>query len=115
MVPVPSIRESRAVRSAPGTFYGRHVHLVGVGGCGMSNVARVLLRQGAIVSGSDRQASEATLRLQAGGAEVYLGEHQGSHLGEQTELVVASAAIPPGSSSLGVSYGVVHRAAPDRS
>lgn len=93
MVPVPSLRERKAVFPAKSTFYGRHVHLVGIGGCGMSNVARVLLRQGAIVSGSDLQASEATLRLQAAGTEIRLGGHQSAHVGRQTELVVASAAI----------------------
>ena len=65
MVPVPSLRQSPLAVPAQSTFYGRRVHLVGIGGCGMSNLAIVLLRQGALVSGSDLLASEATLRLQS--------------------------------------------------
>ena len=67
----------------------------------MSNLAIVLLRQGALVSGSDLLASEATLRLQSLGAEVSLGRHQAAHLGEGTDLVVASAAIEPANPELG--------------
>ena len=88
MVPVPILRESQVASPAESTFYGRRIHLVGIGGCGMSNVAVVLLRQGAVVRGSDRQASEATLRLQALGVEVHLGAHGAECLGGDTDLVV---------------------------
>jgi UDP-N-acetylmuramate--alanine ligase len=66
----------------------------------MSNVATVLLRQGARVSGSDCQASGATLRLQALGAEIALGSHRREHLSEDIELVVASAAVAPSNPEL---------------
>lgn len=93
MVPVPKLLPSEHSKEANASFYGRHVHLIGIGGSGMCNVSHVLLRQGALISGSDCQAGEATLRLQAGGAHVAIGDHDAANLPPQTELVVCSAAI----------------------
>lgn len=68
------------------------VHFVGIGGAGMSAIAKVLLERGVWVSGSDLKSSRAVTVLAAMGAEVHLG-HDASHLGE-ADLVVVSAAIP---------------------
>jgi len=40
-----------------------HIHLVGIGGTGLSAIAHVLLGQGYVVSGSDRQFNEMTEKL----------------------------------------------------
>lgn len=70
-----------------------HVHLVGVGGCGMSGLAAMLLRCGARVSGSDMRPSVEVERLSQRGARINTGE-RALELPADTELVVASAAIP---------------------
>lgn len=71
----------------------RSVHLIGIGGTGMSGIARVLLARGWRVSGSDAQESEATRALRRAGARVAIG-HDATNLGA-VERVVYSAAIAP--------------------
>jgi UDP-N-acetylmuramate--alanine ligase len=71
----------------------RRVHLVGVGGAGMSGLARLLLARGHTVTGSDRQESVALAALRALGADVWAG-HDGARLGTP-DLVAASTAIRP--------------------
>ncbi len=68
------------------------VHLVGIGGSGMSALASLLLQMGKTVSGSDEQASGATRQLAAMGATIY-GEHAESHV-DGADYVVRSAAVP---------------------
>ncbi|MEX2441270.1 MAG: UDP-N-acetylmuramate--L-alanine ligase [Pontimonas sp.] len=53
------------------------VHLVGVGGSGMSGIARVLHERGYVVSGTDRAASEVTDSLADAGINVFIGEDSG--------------------------------------
>jgi UDP-N-acetylmuramate--alanine ligase len=72
---------------------GGTVHLVGVGGAGMSGLARLLLAAGHRVTGSDRSESATLEALRALGAEVWAG-HDGTRLG-RPDLVVASTAIRP--------------------
>ncbi len=67
------------------------VHFVGIGGAGMSGIARVLLARGTSVSGSDAKDSLALAALRALGADVHVG-HDAAHLGG-AETVVVSAAI----------------------
>jgi UDP-N-acetylmuramate--alanine ligase len=67
------------------------VHFVGIGGAGMSGIARVLLARGVQVSGSDARSSRATAALTALGARVQLG-HDASHV-DGADTVVVSAAI----------------------
>ncbi|GGP48908.1 UDP-N-acetylmuramate--L-alanine ligase [Saccharothrix coeruleofusca] len=70
------------------------VHLVGIGGAGMSGIARILLARGARVSGSDAKDSRTVLALRAQGAEVAIG-HDGGNLdqlpGGPTAVVVSTA------------------------
>ncbi|GAA1335804.1 UDP-N-acetylmuramate--L-alanine ligase [Catellatospora bangladeshensis] len=70
------------------------VHLVGIGGAGMSGIARILLARGAQVSGSDAKDSRTVLALRAQGAAVAVG-HDGAHLdqldGGPTAVVVSTA------------------------
>ncbi|MBB5909256.1 UDP-N-acetylmuramate--L-alanine ligase [Actinoalloteichus hymeniacidonis] len=73
----------------------RRVHLVGIGGAGMSGIARILLARGAEVTGSDAKDSRTVLALRAQGAKVGLG-HEAAHLDQLDEpptAVVVSTAI----------------------
>ena len=51
----------------------RNIHMIGIGGTGMSGIAEVLLNLGYIVSGTDIAANEATRRLKRLGAKVDIG------------------------------------------
>ena len=75
----------------PGSSSLGRVHLVGIGGAGMSGIARVLLARGSVVSGSDAKESRTTSALRALGATVHLG-HAASHV-EGADTVVVSTAI----------------------
>ena len=67
------------------------VHLVGIGGAGMSGIARVLLARGTPVSGSDAKDSRALGELRVLGATVTVGHR--AELVEQADTVVVSSAI----------------------
>src|SRR3954451_25339220 len=69
------------------------VHFIGIGGAGMSGIARILLARGVAVSGSDRRDTPTLLALRALGARVAVG-HDAAHLGD-TDTVVVSTAIRP--------------------
>ncbi|RMF52022.1 MAG: UDP-N-acetylmuramate--L-alanine ligase, partial [Bacteroidetes bacterium] len=71
----------------------RHVHMVGIGGIGMSSIAEVLLARGYHVTGSDVARSEVTERLQGLGAVVYEG-HDAAHVGDAGVVVYSSAVDP---------------------
>lgn len=72
---------------------GRVAYLVGVGGCGMSGLARLLMRLRVRVSGSDRTPSGVTEALERDGIGVTFDQTAGQ-LPEEADLVIASAAIP---------------------
>jgi UDP-N-acetylmuramate--alanine ligase len=69
------------------------VHFAGIGGAGMSGIARIMLARGVTVSGSDAAASAALTELAALGARVHVG-HSAAHLGDADTLVVSSAIRP---------------------
>ncbi|WP_272491911.1 UDP-N-acetylmuramate--L-alanine ligase [Rhodothermus bifroesti] len=71
----------------------RHVHMVGIGGIGMSSIAEILLLRGFRVTGSDLKRSEITDRLEQLGATVYEG-HRPEHI-EGADVVVYSSAVRP--------------------
>lgn len=71
---------------------GVHVHLVGIGGSGMSAIAWVLMGRGFRVSGSDRQRNQLTAELAAAGAMIYEG-HAAEHIAG-ADLLVISSAVP---------------------
>ncbi|MGD2144708.1 MAG: UDP-N-acetylmuramate--L-alanine ligase [Anaerolineae bacterium] len=70
----------------------QHVHFVGIGGAGLSAIARVLLEQGAEVSGSDLVISPVAERLAGDGVRVSEG-HAAENVRE-ADVVVVSSAIP---------------------
>lgn len=67
------------------------VHFVGIGGIGMSALARLLVDRGVAVSGSDREANETVSDLCARGVRVYVG-HRPENI-EGAGLIVVSTAI----------------------
>lgn len=69
-----------------------HVHLIGIGGTGLSAIARVLLERGDTVSGSDSQPSPLVQSAQEAGARVVIGHRSENIAG--ADLVVCSSAIP---------------------
>lgn len=71
---------------------GRNVHLIGVGGAGMSALARILLDRGEVVSGCDLEDSPTTRELARLGLHFQVG-HAPAHV-EQVRRVVYSSAVP---------------------
>ena len=67
------------------------IHFIGIGGAGMSGIARIMLAKGFNISGSDKNDSSLLTSLKALGAEIFIG-HDAQNLGE-AELVIISSAI----------------------
>ncbi|MGW5748212.1 UDP-N-acetylmuramate--L-alanine ligase [Amycolatopsis sp. NPDC003861] len=94
----------------------RRAHLIGIGGAGMSGIARILLARGAFVSGSDAKESRALLSLRAQGAELFVGQRASNvdELAEPPSAVVVSTAIketnPELAAARAAGIPVLHRA-----
>jgi UDP-N-acetylmuramate--alanine ligase len=71
---------------------GQHIHFIGIGGTGLSAIARVLLQRGYTVSGSDKASNATTQALQNEGATVYAG-HAADHV-QGADAVIATSAVP---------------------
>ena len=69
-------------------------HLIGIGGIGMSGLARIALQKGDVVSGSDVNMSPVLQSLSDSGAKIFIG-HDETHLPEETATVVYSTDIAP--------------------
>jgi len=69
-----------------------YAHFIGIGGAGMSGIAKVLHERGRVVTGSDMRQSRYSAALSAAGVPVHIG-HDAANLGDP-ELVVVSTAIP---------------------
>ncbi|GAB2514090.1 UDP-N-acetylmuramate--L-alanine ligase [Paramicrobacterium agarici] len=69
------------------------VHFVGIGGSGMSGIARLFLARGISVTGSDRGSSENVEQLRALGATVHVG-HDAANVGDVDAVIVTSALWP---------------------
>jgi UDP-N-acetylmuramate--alanine ligase len=70
----------------------RKVHLIGIGGIGMSGIAEYLAGKGVSVSGSDIRESMTTRRLERLGVKVIFG-HSGENIGDDCELVIYTSAL----------------------
>ena len=70
----------------------QRVHFIGIGGAGLSAIARILLERGFSVSGSDLQGGPLTAALAADGARVYIG-HEARHV-TGADIVLATSAAP---------------------
>src|SRR5260221_13664470 len=77
----------------------QRIHLVGIGGIGMSGIAEGLLTLGYSVSGSDTKPSTITERLENLGATIYVG-HKASNV-EGAHVGVTSSAIKAGNPEVG--------------
>jgi UDP-N-acetylmuramate--alanine ligase len=72
----------------------RRIHMIGIGGAGMSGIAEVLVNLGYQMSGSDIRSSAVTRRLQAKGVELFIG-HASDNIGS-ADVVVSSSAVDEG-------------------
>jgi UDP-N-acetylmuramate--alanine ligase len=68
----------------------RRVHMIGIGGAGMRNLARLLMARGIHVTGSDLKESYAVRDLRDAGASVFVG-HAAEHVGTPDAVVISSA------------------------
>ena len=80
--------ESRCVSK----FFGKRVHFIGIGGCGMSGLARILADAGAVVTGSEPKPNAASLSLVKRGVKI-VREQDGHLLDRNIDLVVRTAAV----------------------
>lgn len=69
------------------------LHMIGIGGIGLSAVAQIMKKQGYKVSGSDEHESELTKRLEKEGITVKIG-HDAGNVSKQAETVGYSLAVP---------------------
>ncbi len=74
----------------PLTYKVRNIHLIGIGGAGMSGIAEILINLGFTVSGSDMQPSPVTEHLKRLGATVFTG-HDPSNVTHADAVVFSSA------------------------
>ena len=70
----------------------KHIHFIGIGGSGLSAIARLMIESGYAVSGSDRLLSPLVLELEALGAVVYSGHRAENIAG--ADVIVRSSAVP---------------------
>ena len=89
-------RDESTRPAAEGRFadLGR-VHLLGIGGVGVSGVARILQEQGVAVSGSDAKDLPVMRELAAGGARITVG-YAPENVGDDVACVIASSIAGPG-------------------
>lgn len=73
-------------------FEGKRIHFIGIGGCGMRALAAMLIKKGAIVSGSDAVSSGYLATLNKMGANCWVG-HSAEKLDFPVDLAVVSAAV----------------------
>ena len=66
------------------------IHLIGIGGVGMSGIAEVLLNLGYEVQGSDLRCTSVVKRLKRLGAKTFLG-HRVENINEADVVVISSA------------------------
>jgi UDP-N-acetylmuramate--alanine ligase len=70
----------------------KYLHFIGIGGIGMSAIAKIMLSKGYQISGSDVKESRLTRELAVGGAQVAYN-HAAENIPEQTQAIVYSSAI----------------------
>jgi UDP-N-acetylmuramate--alanine ligase len=70
---------------------GQHIHLVGIGGSGMSAIARILVERGYKVTGSDRNTNDLTDALARDGATIYQG-HDAAYV-QGADMVLITSAV----------------------
>ena len=82
--------------TTPLALAGKRLHFVGIGGCGMSGLARMAAKQGAICTGTDMNESDTIDTLRASGINVSLDQSGAALPGAgELDMLVISAAIKP--------------------
>ena len=76
----------------------RHIHIIGIGGAGLSGIAEILFDHGFHVTGSDISKSDTTEHLRDIGVTVFYGHDAAQIRG--ADVIVISPAIPPDNSEL---------------
>ncbi|PPI88013.1 UDP-N-acetylmuramate--L-alanine ligase [Candidatus Pantoea edessiphila] len=76
----------------PKMYHINHIHLVGIGGCGMGGIAKILISEGYYISGSDIEPNAITKYLSQLGAKIYFNHYAGN-INCTTDVVVFSSAI----------------------
>ncbi len=71
----------------------KKVHFIGIGGIGVSALARFYLKKGYEVSGSDLEDSEITKDLENLGVKIFIGKHKTKNLPKDIDLVIYSPAV----------------------
>lgn len=84
---------SSTVAFAGDSLLGKRIHFIGIGGSGMSGLARIALADGITVSGSDSKDSSVLTALAALGATIYKS-HEATHV-DGADVVIYSTAISP--------------------
>ncbi len=88
-----TLAESRETARSPGSdWQGRRLHFVGIGGCGLNGLARLLHQRGAVCTGTDNVPSDITEALARAGISVTLRQ-AADCVPDPCDLVIASAAI----------------------
>lgn len=72
----------------------KRVHLIGIGGIGVSGIAQILHNRGIEISGSDLRSSAITRKLETAGARIQYG-HDATNIDESVDLVVFTSAVNP--------------------
>src|SRR5207237_8659648 len=86
------VSERRTESRSASRFTGRRVHFIGIGGCGMSGLARMLVDVGAHVTGSEPCFNETTIALAKRGVRISR-DQMGELLSPDIDLIVRSAAV----------------------
>ena len=76
------------------------VHFIGIGGIGVSALARYYLEKGHKITGSDLVSSEITQSLKKQGAEIIIGRQKSKNLPKDADLVIYSPAVKPNNPEL---------------
>ena len=76
------------------------IHFVGIGGIGVSALAKYYLEKGCRISGSDLVSSEITEALKKLGANIFTGKHKTKNLPKNANLVIYSPAVKPNNPEL---------------
>ncbi|WP_249066585.1 UDP-N-acetylmuramate--L-alanine ligase [Halalkalibaculum roseum] len=82
---------SKQIQTQPIFGRTRHIHMVGIGGIGMSGMAEILLQKGYTVTGSDAREGDTIKRLRELGAKIYIG-HDEKNI-EGADVVVFTSAV----------------------
>lgn len=72
----------------------QYIHCIGIGGIGVSAIARYFLDQGKCVSGSDVSESDVTRSFKKNEVHIEIGKHSSKNIPANTEVVVFSPAVP---------------------